>query len=290
MRELLPAEQTNPRDPRSVPLPPCSTYAPHDTPTPRGPRVSGFELGADGPGTPVFLAPGFGLDGSSFRALVPAFADRRAFAWNPPNTLSGQHGLQGLANDAVEAAVACGIHEPAVWIGSSFGGMIALQAALDHPERVAGLVLIGTSPGWRALHFRTRALSRLHPFVGRRRYHKTLARLMIPGNDDPRLVDLRAQMERRTKDYASEVLAALHHDGGFDLTPRLSALTTPTLVLQGERDSVSPLATSRSLADAPGVEFQVLADRGHLPYVFHPEEIMASLRSFLPRVDARLQA
>jgi pimeloyl-ACP methyl ester carboxylesterase len=238
----------------------------------------------------VFLAPAFGLDGSSFRELAPAFADRRAFAWNPSNRLSGQHGLPGLANDAVEAAVACGIHEPAVWIGSSFGGMIALQAALDHPDRVAGLVLIGTSPSWRALHWRTRALRWLQPFVGRRRYHKLLARIMIPGDDAPRLVALRAQMERRTKGYVSEVLGALHHGGGFDLTPRLGALTPPTLVLHGERDAVSPLATSRSLMDAPGVDFQVLADRGHLPYVFHPEEIVASLRSFLPQVDARLRA
>lgn len=272
----------------------CETFAVDVPPRTRGERVSAFVLSEDGPGTPALLLPAFGLDGSSFAALAPSLAGRRAVAWSPRNDVPAGIGLDGFAKRALDAAERSGLGAPCVLIGSSFGGMIALAAALAAPERVAGLVLIGTAPSWRSLGLRMRVVARLQPFFPRRSYHRRLARIMIPGRGnppggDPRRAVLRAQFERRTKDYVSAVLHALRDgaDGPFDLSPRLPELEVPLLVLQGMQDLVALPRVTRVYDGAPNVRRVEFKEAGHLPQVFSPELLDGPLRAFLAELDAR---
>lgn len=272
--------------------PPCPTYPRAVLLDPASPRVSGVELGAPRASaddrTPVFLLPAFGLDGCSFAPLAPVLAGRRAFAWNVPNDLPRDADLDLLVARAFEAASSAGVGDGAVWIGSSFGGMLALAAAQARPTALGGLVLLGVAPRWSALALRTRLAARLHPWIRRRGYHHTLARIMFPG-DDPRCDPLRAQMRRRTKAYVGAVLHALRAGGGFDLTPRLGDVRAPTLVVHGDRDGVAPLVRARAFDGIPGVRLEVLPGHGHLPYWFDPPSVAGPLRSFLDDADARLR-
>jgi pimeloyl-ACP methyl ester carboxylesterase len=104
----------------------------------------------------VLLTHGYGQSGRMWEANVPALAgDRLVVTWDLPG-----HGESEAPEDAavythevclaamsslLDAAGA----ERAVLGGQSLGGFLSLRFALEHPERVAGLVLVDAGPGFR---------------------------------------------------------------------------------------------------------------------------------------------
>jgi proline iminopeptidase len=69
--------------------------------------------------------------------------------------------------------------------------------------------------------------------------------------------------------------------GDFDLPPRLSRVTCPTLVVHGREDPI-PLASSETAARAlPHARLVVLDGSGHVPYVEAPEPLFQAIRHFL---------
>jgi len=247
---------------------------------------------APGPRTPLFLLPALGLDGRSFAPLAPLAADRRAVFWNPPNELPMSPGLDALAAAAIDHADRAGMPRRFVLGGSSLGAVIALAAALAAPERVAGLVLFGGSPSWEELGLPMRMASLLHPFIPRRLYHRAMARILVPDRVDPDSFGeaLRAQIRRRTKRYATGVVAALKGAGKFDLRPRLGEVRAPTLIVHSLRDRVATPAAAKSLATIAGARLVMLDGWSHVPYLDEPARCLDALRPFLASVDERESA
>lgn len=71
--------------------------------------------------------------------------------------------------------------------------------------------------------------------------------------------------------------------GDYDLTPKLSLVAAPTLVLHGAFDAI-PRASSELIASAlPHGELEVLDESAHVPYVEGSETFFASVRDFLRR-------
>jgi pimeloyl-ACP methyl ester carboxylesterase len=175
----------------------------------------------------------------------------------------------------------------AVVAGSSFGGMVALSLALEHPDRVAALVLLGTAPGWSHLRARLRAGSRLHPLVPRRPYPLLFAEVMLPRFRwiDPALREgMRVQMLHRTKEFLGASVAAMR---AFDATARLGAIAAPALVVHGEGDPVFPPRAAAVLAAGiPRATLRTVPACGHLPHLTHPAATLGALRSFLAEAGA----
>ena len=100
-----------------------------------------------GSGTPLVLGHSFLCSGAMWRGQVQALADRCRIV----NIDLRGHGRSGPAHqpfslyDAVGDVIAVldllGIGR-AVWCGLSIGGMVAMRAALTHPDRVAALILL----------------------------------------------------------------------------------------------------------------------------------------------------
>ena len=247
--------------------------------------------GAPGPGLPLFLVPALGLDGRSFAPLAPLAARRRVVFWSPPNDLPRTAGFDGLAAAAFEHADRAGMPRRFVLGGSSLGAMVAMAAALAAPERIAGLVLSGGTAAWRDLGWPMRLARCLHPLMPRRGYHRWMAKVLVPmtgmrTEQDIRLaLDLRAQIEHRTREYASSVIAATVGAGAFDLRPRLASLRVPTIVLHARRDRVAPFAAAQSLAKATGAAIVAFDGGSHLPYISRTAEFLAALEPFLARLD-----
>jgi len=181
--------------------------------------------------------------------------------------------------------------------GYSWGGILALLYAIEHPDHVERLALISPAPAWREarLEFERRFAERnLAPGLQGERaalresglrerdpaaYAQRLFELSVtPYFHDPararELIPFR--VTGRTQE---EVWASL---GDFDLRPLLSKLSSPAIVLHGKDDPI-PIDTARTLAELLKAEFHPLSKCGHVPYVEAFDEFVRLLDAFLPR-------
>src|SRR5690606_15186689 len=151
----------------------------------------------------------------------------------------GAYSIEQLADDALHVLAAAGATK-AVLVGVSVGGMVALRAALDHPDRVAGLVLsstaaeLGDEDVWRARSdtVAEQGVAALADSTLLRWFPEEFRHAHAP------LINGLTNMIGRTSavGYAG-VCAAL---GSEDLRPRLGELRTPTLVVGGSHDLSTP--------------------------------------------------
>lgn len=121
-------------------------------------------------------------------------------------------------------------------LGHSMGGMVALQAALDHPDRIEKLVLYGTSSSG-TLPNRFESFEETIARVERDGVAATAARVsatwFVDGKDAP-LYPLCLEAGRGAAQEA--VIACLKAMPQWAVTERLKELAAPTLVICGEQD------------------------------------------------------
>jgi len=162
-------------------------------------------------------------------------------------------------------------------VGRSMGGGLALQAALEHPERVASLTLMATSPGGPGLPPLSKPFL---AFVGNPRtpdwsdrdatveHVLTMLRIMAAGSphfDAEAMRPLLAAELARTANVASSQLNHFAMEVGPPLRARLGEIRAPTLVIHGADDPVFPLGHGRALArEIAGARLLVLEQVGHL--------------------------
>ena len=194
----------------------------------------------------------------------------------PPYTMADHaRDLVGLLDaQGIDRAVVCGI---------SVGGMIALQAALDAPERIGGLVLmdtghkIGTADGWQQ-----RIDTVMADGLGELADNIILGWLSEAYRArNPGAAQAWRNMVARTPashGYAG-TCAALRDT---DLTPRLSEVRQPALVLCGSDDPSTPPALNRELAELlPSARYQEIAQTKHLPCIEKPAEVARLIAQFV---------
>ena len=159
--------------------------------------------------------------------------------------------------------------------GYSWGALLALLYALEHPERVERLALVSPAPAWRAAResYEARFSQRnLDPAFQdeRRRLRESGLRERDPAAFQQRIFELS--------------VAAYFHDpvlGDYDLRPALPRLRgIPAIVLHGEDDPI-PLQTAQVTADLIGAPLHPLPDCGHVPYVEARDEFVRVAGDFL---------
>ena len=181
--------------------------------------------------------------------------------------------------------------------GYSWGGLLALLYAIEHPDRVASLALVSPAPASRSARatFAHRLAERnAAPEIQAERariqagglrerspeaYRKAMFELSVAGyfHDWTKARDLTPfRITGRTQDEVWESL------GDFDLHSRLAALELPALVVHGEDDPI-PAETARETARLLRARFVPIPDCGHVPYVEAPDAFAAALDAFLPR-------
>ena len=140
--------------------------------------------------------------------------------------------------------------------GISFGGMVAQEFAVTHPDRVAALVLACTSPGGAGgssypLHtvssLPADEQERLRLHLADRRY---TPEFLAAHPFDQMLVDLAAAGRAQPKSAAQLRGEALQLEAraGHDVWDRLPAITCPTWVGCGEFDALAPPENSDAIA------------------------------------------
>ena len=165
--------------------------------------------------------------------------------------------------------------------GHSMGGAIAQQFALTYPDRVDGLILVGTGA-------RLRVLARLLELLARDTA-KGVDLLMSLAIGPKAPADLRMALHRSTADNPPGVVFGdLRACEVFDVMNRISTVDAPTLVICGEEDQLTPPKYSRFLGDhIAGARVVVVAGAGHYVQVEQPDETTAAMREFLVRLRHR---
>jgi 3-oxoadipate enol-lactonase/4-carboxymuconolactone decarboxylase len=196
--------------------------------------------------------------------------------------------IEELADDALAVLDAVGVATAHVG-GVSIGGMIAQAIAARAPARVTSLILCDTALAipppemWRtrAATVRAEGIAAIAD--------ATLARWVSPAYlASPTGRGLRATLLRTSPEGYAAAADAL---AIADLTRTTSALRLPALVIVGERDPSTPLASAEALRDAiPGAELVVIPGAAHIPLVEHAGAVTDAMRSFLTPRDADLAA
>jgi pimeloyl-[acyl-carrier protein] methyl ester esterase len=245
---------------------------------------------ADAP--PLVLLHGWGMNAAVWEGLPAAVtADRRP----APIELPG-HGtvpLTGAEPDLEGWAAAClqAAPERAVWLGWSLGGLVALQVALQAPERVCGLVLVTATPRFvRAPDWPwampPETLAQFHdgllaePAATLERF---LA-LQVRGSEAARetLRALRREIALRPPPESAALANGLSILQESDLRARLPELRCPTLWLFGQRDTLVPAGVAEGIgALLPQARVRVIPGAGHAPFLSHPGEAAAEITGFV---------
>ncbi|MBB5293473.1 alpha/beta fold hydrolase [Deinococcus metallilatus] len=185
-----------------------------------------------------------------------------------------------------------------VVLGGSYGGFLALEYALAHPENLHAVILRDTAASNRFQGTsKERALSSGFPMD-----EETLDRLFsgqVRDNDDFRTSyamiqplytverDPAAEAERLARipfRYETHNWAFSRNQPGYDLTGRLGEITVPVLVTVGRHDWITPLEASEELAAAlPQSELVVFEHSGHSPQLEERERYLTVVRDFLAR-------
>jgi non-heme chloroperoxidase len=239
-------------------------------------------------GIPLLLLPGLGDTSHSFKPVLEHLPDSiRAFALTQRGHGDSTHPRDGyrfhdFAAD-LEAFMDALDLPAAVVAAHSASGFIAQRLAIDRPERVLGLVFIGSPLTLRdhaGLHEAwDSTISKLEdpvdPVFVREMQAGTLAK-PIPQDFFEVLVAEAMKVPARVW---REVFEHLLDE---DLVAELSKIQVPSLVLWGERDGVLSRADQNSLVAAiKGSLLVVYAGAGHAPHWEEPERFASDLSAFI---------
>lgn len=215
--------------------------------------------------------------------------DLRGFGRSP-----APHAAYSPVDDLLRLLDALAI-ERATLVGNSMGGALALDFALTHPERVAGLVFVASGIGGFPDTPEDEAR-----FAGERTEMRKAFESAFVNPDHGVELWLQSPMvattsvlpatsaRLRTMIADNRSMFALEHWPFEPLDPpavkRLSEVRAPTLVVAGGRDTPWMLAASRRAhAGIAGSQLVVIEGADHLPHMAAPREFRAALDDFLAR-------
>jgi pyruvate dehydrogenase E2 component (dihydrolipoamide acetyltransferase) len=255
-----------------------------------GRRMRYLELG-EGDGAPILFVHGFGGDLNNWQYNQESLAeDHLTIALDLPGHGGSSKDLgPGHVHVGALAAAMIGFMDAkglakAHLVGHSLGGAIALDLALNHPERVASATVIcsaGLGPDIN--------MEYIDGFMQAKR-RKQLQPVLEMLVADPEMVS-REMIEEVLKfkrlDGVDEALNRII-DGCFaggrqalDLSGRLGELTVPVQVIWGREDRIMPVGQADDLPE--GLRVHALDGAGHMVHMEKSAEVNRLIRAFAGR-------
>jgi pimeloyl-ACP methyl ester carboxylesterase len=264
------------------------SWAPTHLPDPlHGTRLY-YEVHGDGPG--VLFVHGSGGHHAAWWQQVPVLRDHytvitmdlRGFGCS---RWDGEHDSVAFPGDVIavlDAVAAAGGPDRAVLVGQSIGAAAALRAALDRPDRAAGVVLAHSLGGLQ------------HPELAELVKADRAASVKLPVLDRLLTPEFRAQhpdlafLFQQMGTFNTAKMADLRNLGSDGPTlEELDAAPFPVLLLAGERDSVlSPATVRRAGEILAHARVEIVPGAPHSMYWETPSLFNGALRRFLTDVTA----
>jgi pimeloyl-ACP methyl ester carboxylesterase len=254
-----------------------------------------------GSGEPIVHLHGSGLGHQNFAALTPLMAPHMSVVdfdmrgYGESQEPGAEYSMRAWSEDIVGLLDALEIEKTHMH-GTSFGGMVAQQFAIDHPDRLRTLVLSATSckldyAGWLIREVWVRITEQWG-------FDEVLAMAMAPLGRTREFLDSpdgRLTVERMPEAFARactpEVfIAACRAVQEADFIPHLPAVRVPTLAMTGEQDASTPPVPGpagggvvRIAELIPGCELVLLPEVGHTHIMQRPRETADVILDFIAR-------
>lgn len=248
-----------------------------------GQQINYTDSGGDGP--VIIWSHGFLMDHTMFDEQVAAFsADYRCIAWDERGFGATRATAPFTYYDSADDAVALLDHlgvESAIFAGMSQGGFLSMRAALTHPDRVRGLILIDTQAGQEDPEV-------VEGYKGMMAHWMSDAPLGDVGQfvaglilGTPELTEVWIPIwESRRADFTQYVADCLL--GRDDITPRVAEISCPAIVIHGDNDQAIHLELGQLLADTiPGASLAVMPGGSHAANMTNVDECNAAISGFL---------
>ncbi len=242
-----------------------------------------YDVHGDG-GPPLLMINGLGFGRWGFFKQVPALSRRfRVVTFDIRNAQNLSHGVADLSSTAVALLDHLGFRKAHV-LGTSLGGFVAQELALNRPDIVDRLILVCTSFGGsgpekmspRALGTML-GLGALAPEDAARRGLEVATsdayRAQKP-EEFEEIVRWRITDSPSLAAYSQQLMAGARFDGSRGA----GDIYAPTLVIHGREDNFVPVANAAALADAT---LRVLDDAGHLVFIEKAAQVNRYVSDFL---------
>jgi pimeloyl-ACP methyl ester carboxylesterase len=268
-----------------------------------------------GAGDPLVMVHPGGTSAMLFLPLIERLTglrviavDRPGFGLSDPIDVTRDSFRSDVVTWMSQVLDALGLQETAL-LGSSMGGTWSLWYALEHPERVRRLVLVGAvpmapgaqlpaslrllfglmiTPGIGSLMRRVKpnpkSVIQMMGFFGEGETvadHPEQIEVQVAAGSDPVV----AQANLAEMRAVGTALGGVRRE--FQLQPdELARLNVPTLIAWGEHDPIGDPAVARALADAiPGARLELLP-AAHMPWFSAPERTGELVDSFVREPDS----
>lgn len=251
-------------------------------------------------GGPVALVlhGGLGVDHHMYRGLDPlgeqlrlVYVDHRANGRSTGDAATAT--MEQWAADAAAVAQAIAGDEPVIVIGHSYGGFIAQELMISHPDVVRGVVLVTTTPGQLG--------DGEEPAPEGPPMPEEFAAMFanMPETDE----EYAAFMERLAPAYVHELDPAVLREAmrgtvvradamrrgfevlaGWSSVDRLSDVAAPVLLVAGRHDAFCAWPQTYRIADRlPDAEVVVCERSGHVPWLEEPEVFFPAVIAWMSR-------
>jgi 3-oxoadipate enol-lactonase len=245
-----------------------------------------------GQGFPLVVIHGWASDGLSYLFQFPLayhyrliLPDLRGHGRSPkPQT---ECTAEILASDvsrlleklAVEKAIIC---------GGSLGGAVALQFALDYPQKVEALILVNTASTLSSIQefFNgcIAVLSSPNPVEMLKQMVSSLPGMEEFSKSPVGSMYMESSIERLQQIEPKSLLEVTKGMVRFDVTDRLSEIKAPTLIIAGEKDSILPPSLSEEMYKRiAGSEYVTISTEHGTPFA-RPDEFNRVVRNYLKKI------
>lgn len=247
------------------------------------------EVHGRGP-VPLVMLHGWAMHGGVMQPLVDALAEQCTMhVIDLPGHGYSRDCALPLEPRACAAAIA-EVTPPAIWLGWSLGGLIALTAALDMPQQVRGLAMLCATPkfvrdeGWP--HGGDAALVQQLATDLETDYHGTIERFLsleAMGSDDPRaeLRHLRSLVFSRGEPNLRVLQEGIRILQNSDRRAALPDLRVPSAWIAGRRDRLVPPQAMQWSARQCAGSYTEIRQAGHAPFFGHADAVVQAMQSLL---------
>ncbi|MBK6947262.1 MAG: alpha/beta hydrolase [Haliscomenobacter sp.] len=171
-------------------------------------------------------------------------------------------------------------------LGNSLGGHIALLYALGHPDKIASIILTGSSGLFESAMGTSFPPRNNYEFIKK----KTQSTFFDPEVASQELIDEVFDIVN-DRNKAIRVIATAKSAVRHNLGDKLHDLSAPTLLVWGNQDTITPPFVGEKFRELIPNSRLVMIDRcGHAPMMEHPEEFNKSLEAFLKETSATVGA